>query len=290
LWDQASLGLVYDSRVVMGRGGQMDETTDKLGQLKENTMGFLKGLFQKAPKKPSVDVKTVEKALEDALWPLLKAHGFDAFKGRTAWRHQEKKIDVVEIQFFSKSQARKLGITPYSFALPVGCFFSFIPSYGTARLADQNGVLLPEEVWCHLRKAPSKTLKQSECKMTGVWYIDPFGKYLERAVTDVKHIIEVDILPWLDRFDRLEEVLRTLLEDEEDQRIRGWGFGRKDSPLRFYLIGFVALKLQQWQLALDALQQALGTGSRPALAGNNEVNEHIRRAIARAEAALRGSA
>lgn len=50
--------------------------------------------------------------------------------------------------------------------------------------------------------------------------IDPAGKYLEQAVKDAKHVVEADVLPWFDRFNYLEEVLRTLVEDDEDQRVR----------------------------------------------------------------------
>lgn len=270
-------------------------------------MGFLSEILGgKDESHPAMDKKTVEKALKEALWPLLKQHGFQTFKGRTAWRHTEKRIDVVEIQFFPKEKADQWGITPYSFALPVGCFFTFVPySLSASRVKTNGEILLPLEHQCGIRRAPNKTLKQRESKIPNIWYIDPKGKYLNAAVEDAKSLFDKEILLWFERFNDLKEVLRILLEDEEDMNNSGWGFGANHSPARYYFSGFVALELGEWSLAKKLLQQALGTSfltpgimkcmqsDRKFIDGATEAetafNNELRAGIAKAEAALRGA-
>lgn len=269
----------------MWRGGQAEEITDKISQLKEmSIMEFLKGLFAKEPDKPIIDKKIVEKALKDALWPLLKQHGFDTFKGRTAWRHQGKKIDVVEIQFFPKEQVGKWNITPYSFALGAGVFFTFIPPHA-GPIKNKGGELLPKEVDCHLRTTPFKTLKQRECKIPNIWYIDPLGKYLESAIGDARKHLEDRELLWFGRFNNLGEVLRMLLEVEPSDEIHG--MGAKLSPKRSYITGFVALEFGRWHLAVQSLQEALDSNcfsTKPGVAWPGD--DRIRETIAKAKSAM----
>lgn len=255
-------------------------------------MSFLSGILGgKEEPIPTMDKRIVEKSLKDRLWPLLEVRGFQTFRGTTAWRHAEKKIDVVHIEFFNKGLHDKWGTTPYSFALATGCFSPFIPPITQPSIQqDKNGLLLPKETACHLRKTPSRKLRQGDCKIPNVWYVDPEGEYLAPAVTDAKEVLEGEVLSWFKRFDDSYELLRTLLEDPEDMSTSNncWGFGRKNSPVRFFLIGFAALELQKWQMARDTLQQALITGRFAALTGTEAIEDEIRRGIAKAETALRG--
>jgi hypothetical protein len=82
--------------------------------------------------------------------------------------------------------------------------------------------------------------------------------------------------PWFDRFANLEEVLRTLIEDEE-QNGGTWGFGAKSAPMRSYLIGYVALELGKVELAAPALKRALE------FEGFNRVKSQLRQAVQRCQ-------
>lgn len=265
-------------------------------------MGFLSGILGgKDETLPAMDKKTVEKALKDALWPVLKAHGFQTFKGRTAWRHAEKRIDVVEIQFFPKEKADQWDITPYSFALPVGCFFTFVPSEYEPRIRREKGLPLPDEIYCHLHKRPLRTLKQRESKIPNIWYIDPKGKSLNTAVENAKNILEGEVFAWFDSFEDLPKLLKTIMEVPRADLALGLtlGFPRQ-------LAGFLALEIGEWSLAKKLLQQELDRGFIPpgvmksmqsdrkfiegVIKTETAFNNGLRAGIAKAEAELRGSA
>ena len=265
-------------------------------------MGFLSEMLGgKDEHIPAVDKKIVEKALNEALWPVLKAHGFQTFKGCTAWRHQDKKIDVVEIQLFPKAQVDKWGITPYSFALPVGCFFPFVPSLYEPRIKRENGLLLPDEPQSHLRKTTFKSFKQRECKIPNIWYIDPKGKYLNAAIEDAKNLLGGEVDAWFERFNDFSVLLKYLTEIPRADIALGMtlGFPR-------HLTGFLALEIGEWSLAKNLLQNELNSdllnpgSARVANLFNDKVvaritkdeaafNDKVAAGIAKAEAALRGS-
>lgn len=243
--------------------------------------------------------KTVVDAYEDVIVPMLREHGFETFKNRTAWRHTEKRIDVVELQFFPKAKTAQWGITPYSFALPVGCFFPFVPSLYEPRLRREKGLPLPDETQCHLRKTTLKALKQRECKIPNIWYIDPKDKYLSAAIEDAKNLLEGEIFSWFEHFNDLPMLLKNLTEGTERKSI---GMTLGAGPIE----GFLALEIGEWSLAKKLLQQALDTSfltpglvkcmqsDRKFIEGITKVeatlNSELHAGIAKAEAALRGSA
>lgn len=265
-------------------------------------MGLLSGILGGKDKVIlAVDKKTVEKALKEALWPLLKQHGFQTFKGRRAWRHAEKRIDVVEIQFFPREKADQWDITPYSFALPVGCFFPFVPSEHQPRIKREKGLPLPEEIYCHLRKDSLRHLKQRESKIPNIWYIDPKGKYLNAAIEDTKNILEGEVFAWFDSFEDLPKLLKNIIEVPRADLALGLTLG-----IPRQLAGFLALETGEWSLAKKLLQQELDRGFIPpgvmecmksdskfiegVIKTETAFNNGLRAGIAKAEAALQGSA
>src|SRR4051794_31265273 len=40
----------------------------------------------------------VTRAIRELVWPVLRAHGFDGFTGRSAWRGRADTVDVVNFQ------------------------------------------------------------------------------------------------------------------------------------------------------------------------------------------------
>jgi len=265
-------------------------------------MGFLSEILGGKDKTlPTMDKKTVEKVLKEMLWPLLKQHGFQVFKGRAAWRHTEKRIDVVEIQFFPREKADQWGITPYSFALPMGCFFPFAPSEYEPMIKREKNLILPNEAQCHLRRTTLKTLNQRECNIPNIWYIDPRGKYLNAVIEDIKNQFSGEIFAWFERFDNLPSLLKDLIETPNVHIILGLTLG-----IPRYLAGFLALEIGEWLLAKKLLQQELDRGFIPPRLKQNFqsddkfstgitkaetlLNSRLSAVITKAEAALRGTA
>jgi hypothetical protein len=106
----------------------------------------------------------------------------------------------------------------------------------------------------------SQTIKQSELTRDDVWYVDPEGIYLRATIEDARQVVTADGLPWFEQVTDLRYVYELLLGDEH--YINGArGFGAKDSPIRNYLIGYVALTLEDYNTAAQALEAALNSSS-----------------------------
>jgi hypothetical protein len=88
-----------------------------------------------------------------------------------------------------------------------------------------------------------------------VFYVDPKGKYLPTVVEAVRQEIATEGLSWFQRFSDMQEVLRTLMEDDETNE-GTWGFGAKPSPARNLYTGYVALSLGETQIATEHLKKA----------------------------------
>ncbi len=119
---------------------------------------------------------------------------------------------------------------------------------------------MPQEYGCHFRRNLLKTINQPELERKNIWYIDPEAKYLDAAMNDVKQAVIKDALPWFASFTNLSDVYSLLLNQEENLESGTWGFGNKDSPIRNYLTGYVALALGDYGPAVQALQNAIESG------------------------------
>ena len=77
---------------------------------------------------------------------------------------------------------------------------------------------------------------------TDVFYVDPKNRYLPNVIEAVKYGIATERLAWFRRFSDMQEVSRTLTEENESMN-GTWGFGAKSSPARNLSRGYVALFL-----------------------------------------------
>ncbi len=161
-----------------------------------------------------MDSTIVNKEIKSLIRPLLQDAGFSQFTARTAWRYSPGKIDVLNFQSFNSYLADRLDCTTYSFSIRLGCSFDAIPRY--TRVKQKNGYLRPEEYECHIRFTPQKSIKQANLKRKDVWYVDPTGTNLAIVVGDARKAILETGLSWFTRFQDQREVLRTLLEDSEE--------------------------------------------------------------------------
>ncbi len=204
-----------------------------------------------------MDSANVNKEIKSVIRPLLQDAGFSQFTLRTAWRYSGEKIDVVNFQSFNSYLANAVGCTTYSFCVRLGCSLDAIPQ--RAIVKRKNGYLRPEEYECHLRLALQKSINQRNLKRTDIWYVDPTGKNLEVVIADAKKAILEIGLPWFSRFGDMKEVLRTLLEDSENNAGTS-GFGANPSPIRHFMTGFTALTKGKMGLARERIKQALDSG------------------------------
>jgi hypothetical protein len=208
-----------------------------------------------------MDSKEINKQIKKEIRPLLKQHGFERFTARSSWRYFPDRIEVVNFQSFNWYNAEILHVTTFSFAVNLGIYFLYVPEkFLASSIKNKDNKLLPEEYSCHFRRRLFKTIEQPECNLPDTWYIGPNGEYQDLALQDVKKVILSEAFAWFNRFSDKTEVLRTLLEDDENNGERGWGFGAKGSPNRNYQTGYVALSLSNYELAIKALNNSLESG------------------------------
>ena len=206
-----------------------------------------------------MDSKAVNKGIKAEVWPLLRDAGFSGFSSRTAWRHRQRQVDVVNFQSFNSYNASVLGCTTYSFSVNLGCYLLEVPE-SFPSVKEKGGTPLPEEYQCHFRGRLAKQLRQPEFPDKHIWFVDAEGAYIQAALHDVRMTMSRDALPWFDRLSDRGEVLRILREDEEIMS-HLWGFGRQGSPVRQYLTGYVALAAGRHDIARESLQAAASTPS-----------------------------
>jgi hypothetical protein len=199
-----------------------------------------------------MDSKLVNREIKKAIWPALKAAGFGRFTSRVAWRSNPDSVDVVEFQSFNKYNADVLGVTTFSFSVNLGKFLLYIPPQWAPKVKE--GIHMPSEPDCLFRghllpqvsAAPSNRI---------VWSVDVEGKNLLWCIKDVLSQLTKG-LDWFSRLEDKTEVLRVLLERDEDMD-HLWGFGRNPSPTRSYHAGYVALALGDGPTAIAKLQEAV---------------------------------
>ena len=127
------------------------------------------------------------------------------------------------------------------------------------RIKEKNGYLLPQELECHIHGGMVPTIPQPTLRAANIWFIDKTGGNLELSLQDAVAAIKTSDFAWFDQFNSLHEVLRILLNEPEDMT-RLHGFGRNPSPLRHYLAGYIALRLNDTETANQQLKNALLSG------------------------------
>ncbi len=212
-----------------------------------------------------MDSKAVSKEIRGRVWPLLKEHGFSRFTTRTAWRYCASTIDILNFQSFNAYNASVMRVTPFSFAVNLGCYLTYVPA---SPPKFNDGLLTPSEFECQLRGRLTPAITQAREAPHDVWSVDQQGCNLLWCVQDV-----VEQLPyamgWFAHLADEREVLRILIEDDEDMT-KLWGFGRNPSPIRSYLTGYVALKLDNHDLARKKLAEAVDSNCFTEQFGNLE--------------------
>ena len=207
-----------------------------------------------------MDSKIVSAKLREIVRPTLKKEGFSRFTSRNAWRYHSDRIDVVNFQSFNSYMAGTLGCTTYSFAVNLGVLLRCIPSrFGDESDGWETKQLRPSEYDCNFRGGLRRSFPQPELERRDIWYIDPCGKYLDKAAENTRLLLSGEGMLWFERFENKAEVLRILMHEPEVMQ-HLWGFGLNPSPIRSYMIGYVALEMGNSDLSRQHLLLALESG------------------------------
>jgi hypothetical protein len=207
-----------------------------------------------------MDSKIVSAGIRSEVRPYVKKAGFSKFTGRNSWRFHDDRIEVINFQSFNSYNAGVIGCTTISFSVNLGIYFRYIPDqYARCSNEANEPGFKPHEYACHFRGTLHRSFAQPELDRRDIWYIDSNGDYLEKSLHDVRMALGRDAMPWFDRFSDNREVLRTLLEDDEEMQVL-WGFGRNPSPVRHYMTGYVARNVDDAKLASFHLAKAIESG------------------------------
>jgi hypothetical protein len=201
-----------------------------------------------------MDSKQVTKEINSIIRPVLKENGFKKFSGRTYWRHNSDRIDILNFQSFNSYNADVMGCTTFSFAVNLATFIKYIPS--DTEIKEKDGLEKPAEYQGHFRGGIKKGIDQKEFPRDDIWFIRNDGGNLSSVVSDCNSQIQKTAFDWYKQFESKENVLRVLLEDQIDMKTT-WGFGNMDSPNRNKCIAYTAIELGKTELAVEKLQKLL---------------------------------
>lgn len=204
-----------------------------------------------------MDSKAVNKEIRRVLWSVLKTHGFSHFSARTAWRHGDQKIDIINFQSFNSYHAEVLGVTTFSFKVNLGAYLRYVPPQWPPKTI-KDGVPYPAEYECHFRGALSRTISQPKNPHADIWFVEVDGRNVAWCINDVLQKVP-DALAWFACLESKSSVLRILLEEPENMSSL-WGFGNKPSPQRSYLLGYVAMQLGNDTLADREFANVVASG------------------------------
>ena len=194
---------------------------------------------------------TVAKEIKSIIRPVLRESGFINNTGKKYWRHKDESIDVIDFMSFNSYNADIIGCTTFSIAIKLGCYFNFIPH--RKGIKEKNGLLFPEEWQCDFRGGGiTKEILQPELESKEIWYIDESGSNLNEVVLDCKKQLQEKAFVWFNQFDEYQNIYDILLNHEDRIGVL-WGFGRKDSPLRNFMLASIEIKLKKFEKAEERL-------------------------------------
>jgi hypothetical protein len=198
----------------------------------------------------------------------LKLNGFVDTKRTTLWRRTNRKFDVLKFDIIPSGRCQKWRVPFGSFGLEPSCLFPFLPRLGHL---PTDG-LQPEKGFGQIRLSLRREVGQQTVKASNIWWAGDSCGMFDTVLKDVLRVIRQNVLPFFSRFEDAEEVLRTLLEDEDAIGREGvWEFGKQNSPKRFLYLGFAALECAKWDLAISSLRAC-----RDKIAMIPEIAERIR--------------
>jgi hypothetical protein len=194
--------------------------------------------------------QTAASAIVERCEHELIPQGFSHRRGTTLWRRTNVKYDVLKFEIIPPNRCQRWRVPLGSFGLEPSCLFPFLPRIGHSA---RDG-LSPDRGYGQLRLGIRKEIRQREVEAPNLWWAGDTEAVLTTVLSDVLNVIYGKIRPFFHRFNDPNELLRTLIEDDDPIGRDGpWEFGKFGSPQRLLLIGFTALECGEWELARSNL-------------------------------------
>jgi hypothetical protein len=193
--------------------------------------------------------------LSDALECRLSEAGFKR-TGKLAHRVTNRKVDVLGVELIRKALCLKWRLPYGSVMLEPACFLPFVPSLeATQFVCCRSANTKPSYLDGQIRFGVRRHIAQVEVdKAPNVWFVDPSGQENVEVSSDILSTLSGEVFSFYSMVDDLERFL-CYLQSVEDRTGKGgiWNIGKIGSFRRLYLIGFIALELNDWTLASSSL-------------------------------------
>ncbi|MDP1615209.1 MAG: DUF4304 domain-containing protein [Methylococcales bacterium] len=205
---------------------------------------------------PKLTRNQARKLVIESITPYLQSEGFLYQKKLLFWRISTSKTDVIELRFLLNREPDALNLPLSTFSILGGCYYNFVPNVFDEKIIHQiPDIVTPYETHCHLRFTVKPNLQQPIFKKNDYWWhVDGDDIETSEVLKDVQAVLKNQLLPLMNKFDNIKELLSLL----ESQTQMGFdiGIGKPDSFKRQYLLGFTYLKLEDKKLALQHLNKA----------------------------------
>ncbi len=196
----------------------------------------------------------VNRTIRSLVRPILKDQGFTVFTARSAWRHHDHAVDVINFQSFNRYIADTVGCSTFSYAVNLGVFLTSVRVDRDVPL--RSGVPCPAEYACHIRRRMDSTVP-TVAAHPDIWLINDPGTNIEETVQATAFALMDIAIPWFDAFRDPATVLAMLQDSLPPPDPITWLPGAIDSPARNVATGYLAEALGERKLAQLHLTKAL---------------------------------
>jgi hypothetical protein len=168
----------------------------------------------------------VNKLLRKYLSPIVRESGFTKVSARKSWGWHGHCIWVLQIRAVGNYFSEVTGWPPMSVCVWTGTYYDFIPFTGhTPPKVDANGLLIPDEAYCHVRSHLSCTLDQgfytkslsnpAERERKDIWWFERDGSNMIETVENISLSFIDEGRHWFERCNDLQLTFADI-ESERD--------------------------------------------------------------------------
>lgn len=188
---------------------------------------------------------TIDKALNET----LRAQGFK--RRSTRWCRETKDAYLVLQRRAAPKRYVDLCEQPPSFRFIIwsGVFYKFFPD----PFRSLSASWIPEEAECHIRLRLPTTMQFETEENSGIWRIVPDKSNLAQVIESTQKIVIEKGLPFLEKYEHVENAFERLIDKSADDGI--FGFGEPGSPIFCYIFGYICLKLERRELAFKSFEK-----------------------------------
>lgn len=218
----------------------------------------------------SITAAMTTRSLRSAVFPALKAQGFDEWTSRKAWRRRDGAIQHVEFRSCNVADAERFGCTSASVSVWLGMSFPLIPILTSAK--DGPHGPRPAESQFPVRAELAPRSARAAKYGPKIWQVET-PEDASLVARDIADQFQDFALGWLDKDWNLKEMLAVLLAAEHPPVIETRAHGAQlwvdagilGSPHRARMIadlaattGNFALAAKQYDLARLARDHTTG--------------------------------